>query len=62
MTFTALFLIVINGEIVTIAIESDDSLIKVASIEVFLMSVILLLTALLVDLIKSPIYYPILHH
>lgn len=38
MTFTALFLIVINGEIVTIAIESDESLIKVASIEVFLMS------------------------
>lgn len=41
MTFTALFLIVNNGEIVTIAIESiesDDSLIKVASIEVFLMS------------------------
>lgn len=38
MTFTALFLIVNIGEIVTIAIEWDDSLIKVASIEVFLMS------------------------
>lgn len=37
MTLTALFLIVNNGEIVTIAIELDDSLIKVASIEVVLM-------------------------
>lgn len=38
MIFIVLFLIVINGEIVIIAIESDDSLIKVVSIEVFLMS------------------------
>lgn len=38
MTLTALFLIVHNGEIVTIAIESDDSLIKVSSIEVVMMS------------------------
>lgn len=38
MIFIVLFLIVINGEIVIIAIEWDDSLIKVVSIEVFLMS------------------------
>lgn len=38
MIFIVLFLIVNNGEIVIIAIESDDSLIKVVSIEVFLMS------------------------
>lgn len=37
MIFIVLFLIVINGEIVIIVIELDDSLIKVVSIEVFLM-------------------------
>lgn len=37
MIFIVLFLIVINGEIVIIVIEWDDSLIKVVSIEVFLM-------------------------
>lgn len=38
MIFIVLFLIVNNGEIVIIVIEWDDSLIKVVSIEVFLMS------------------------
>lgn len=37
MIFIVLFLIVNNGEIVIIVIEWDDSLIKVVSIEVFLM-------------------------
>lgn len=37
MIFIVLFLIVNNGEIVIIVIELDDSLIKVVSIEVFLM-------------------------
>lgn len=37
MIFIFLFLIVNNGEIVIIVIELDDSLIKVVSIEVFLM-------------------------